>query len=1117
MADVKRQFDSKTLARAKAITQTDAILSIGWNSGEEQLIGVVDGTAYEPYFVSIYIDQGWFETDCSCPVGIDCKHAAACLIYASRLTTSASHTKSHPNSAVVQQIQDRDELEIWMDQLIAAAESDPAMRQPSAVNGYEEGLLYTLELHLNEVNRCTGIDLQMHSAKRLKSGALKRGRMYKISLYGNSYSANTTRADDALVDLVRIMVLGAGASRTLELPPPYELSGTLGATILQSLVLNGCTYLGGQLDTPLTHGKPRELSISWEHSANSTDLLLKPRVQSSSDSEDTSTWHIIPTHPPWYIDYNAHQAGQLITDIAPNLLPLLLDAPTVPADSALTLANELSLALPNKTVPLPAEPTVTTLVDSLEPCVQVRSIDDSPDINNWVVACSMKYGDHYLSFDPQELESRTHVVDEHEKPVVIVREYEHEYQYYQRFRTILPQFEPCHARDPNRFGLADYQPVLRDPANRLAAFEQLFSVIDQLRQTGFSVDVRKPVGVEVEAVERLSASLHSSDAGWFELGLVLEHKGHRYQLMPLVINWLERTGGHSPLRWQGKDGSWLEAPEQMLKPVMDTLQELLDDSQSGSTLKVPRARALSLSHLRDELTESDIDNEWQDDDQLFELAERLRAFENLEVSSLSNAKPPKNLNAELRPYQSLGMGWLNFLAGAQLNGILADDMGLGKTVQTLAHLQSLVDLTAKRHKKNRNGPFLIVAPTSLLGNWKREAERFTPNLPVRIWHGSDRHEHPLADETAVIVVTSYALALRDHEQLDQHGFTLVVLDEAQTIKNPGAKITQSLKSLSIERRLCLTGTPLENHLGELWSLFDFLMPGMLGTQKRFTQHFRTPIEKHGNNYRQQRLNAVVQPFMLRRRKEQVAAELPEKTEIIREVVLGGAQAQLYESIRLAMQARVKKLLKQRGLARSHIEMLDALLKLRQTCCHPQLVKVPAARRVKESAKTLHALEMIEELIEEGRKILLFSQFTEMLGLLEVALKERNIAFVKLTGRTRKRDVVIDAFQHGEVPLFLISLKAGGTGLNLTAADTVIHYDPWWNPAVERQATDRTHRIGQDKPVFVYKLVAKDTVEEKIVAMQARKQALADATVERDNAQTVSSLSAEDMLSLFAAD
>jgi SNF2 family DNA or RNA helicase len=305
-----------------------------------------------------------------------------------------------------------------------------------------------------------------------------------------------------------------------------------------------------------------------------------------------------------------------------------------------------------------------------------------------------------------------------------------------------------------------------------------------------------------------------------------------------------------------------------------------------------------------------------------------------------------------------------------------------------------------------------------------------------------------------------------------------------------------VRELHARHRLCLTGTPLENHLGELWSQFDFLLPGLLGSSKQFSKNLRNPIEKYGDEQASERLALRLRPFMLRRTKQEVVKELPPKTEILRTVELDGAQRELYETIRLAMHVQVRKAVAERGWGRSHIMVLDALLKLRQVCCDPRLVKLEDARQVNGSAKLELLMELLPEMIEEGRRVLLFSQFTGMLSLIEEAIKQAGIDYVKLTGRTRDRAAPVDRFQSGEVPLFLISLKAGGTGLNLTAADTVIHYDPWWNPAVERQATDRAHRIGQQNPVFVYKLISEGTVEEKIQLMQTHKQALADSLFEQ---------------------
>ena len=469
---------------------------------------------------------------------------------------------------------------------------------------------------------------------------------------------------------------------------------------------------------------------------------------------------------------------------------------------------------------------------------------------------------------------------------------------------------------------------------------------------------------------------------------------------------------------------------------------------------------------------------------------------------------PAGLQASLRPYQSDGLAWLQFLREYELGGILADDMGLGKTVQTLAHI--LLEKEAGR----LTAPALVVAPTSLMANWQAEAARFAPGLRVLLLHGAERARR--FDEIGQhdLVLTTYALLPRDEALLRARRFHLLILDEAQYIKN-AAKAAQTAALLPARHRLCLTGTPLENHLGELWSQFHFLMPGLLGDEKSFNTEFRTPIEKHGDASRNAFLVRRVKPFLLRRTKEEVAKELPPKTEIVREVELAGAQRDLYETVRLAMDEKVREAIASKGLARSQIVILDALLKLRQVCCDPRLVKLAGHdTRGAPSAKLDELMEMLAELLDEGRKILVFSQFTSMLALIEAELQQRAIAYALLTGDTKDRAGQVAAFQQGEVPLFLISLKAGGVGLNLTAADTVIHYDPWWNPAVENQATDRAHRIGQDKPVFVYKLIAKGTLEEKIQELQRKKAELADAVLAGGAAQDLA-LTQADLQAILA--
>jgi SNF2 family DNA or RNA helicase len=357
-------------------------------------------------------------------------------------------------------------------------------------------------------------------------------------------------------------------------------------------------------------------------------------------------------------------------------------------------------------------------------------------------------------------------------------------------------------------------------------------------------------------------------------------------------------------------------------------------------------------------------------------------------------------------------------------------------------------------------------------------------------HGNNRGDLFRRIERSDIVLTSYALMLRDRDELVRRTYRMVVLDEAQAIKNPATKLAKVSCELQADHKIALSGTPMENHLGELWSVFHFLMPGFLGDREAFRRIFRQRIEKDGDADRQALLVQRVRPFLLRRTKEEVASELPPKSEFIREIELSDDQRDLYESVRLAMHARVREEIEQRGLARSNIAILEALLKLRQICCDPRLLKKrdgPAPA----SAKYEMLMSMLEGMVETGRRIIVFSQFVEMLELIVEGLEEQGIGYTILTGRTRDREAPVKKFQNGEVPVFLISLKAGGTGLTLTRADTVIHYDPWWNPAVEAQATDRAHRIGQDKTVFVYKLVASGTVEEKMVELQERKRSLVE--------------------------
>ena len=526
-----------------------------------------------------------------------------------------------------------------------------------------------------------------------------------------------------------------------------------------------------------------------------------------------------------------------------------------------------------------------------------------------------------------------------------------------------------------------------------------------------------------------------------------------------------------------KGSGFIRLPTDALKPWMAALLELVGDRHdfSGASLRLSRLDALRTGAARG------AGAVWAGADALRDMVRQLSGH-----AQLPDIPVPASLQARLRPYQQHGLNWLQFLGRHGLGGILADDMGLGKTLQTLAHV--LVEKEAGRLTR----PALVVAPVSLMGNWRREAERFTPGLRTLVLHGKERHESAGQMAAHDLVIVPYSLLQRDRERWLDQPWHLVVLDEAQNIKNASTHAAQVVGELNTRHRLCLSGTPMENHLGELWSLFHFLMPGFLGSQTRFKQLFRTPVEKFGDSGRLAQLRSRITPFMLRRTKGEVATELPDKIESVTSIELSGKQADLYETIRLSTEKSVRQALSEKGLARAQIQILDALLKLRQVCCDPRLVPLASARKVSQSAKLEHLMAVLPEMLAAGRRVLLFSQFTSMLALIEEALEAHGgLTWAKLTGQSQHRDTIIERFTSGQVPLFLISLKAGGTGLNLPQADTVIHYDPWWNPAVEDQATGRAHRIGQKNQVFVYKLVAQGTIEERILALQERKAALAE--------------------------
>lgn len=592
----------------------------------------------------------------------------------------------------------------------------------------------------------------------------------------------------------------------------------------------------------------------------------------------------------------------------------------------------------------------------------------------------------------------------------------------------------------------------------------------------------------------------------YQLGILID--GEPVSIVPLVANlinrWdkstLEELPNHMAIRLPLAQGKILQIELGRIKPLLRLLLHYgVDHESSEPNLQLQRYQVLLMQEAEQAVAATT--SRWRGTDSLRAQLEQLVA-----LTALPEIDVPRGLRAVLRDYQQNGLNWLQFLRTHHFSGVLADDMGLGKTVQTLAHLQY------EKEQGRMNQASLIIAPTSLVGNWLEEAKRFTPELKVLVFHGVMRHQVNFADYD--LVISTYGLMQRDKVRFLDYHFYYLILDEAQFIKNSRTRTTQIVQQMRAKHRLCLTGTPVENHLGELWSLFHFLMPGLLGDAKQFKQFFRIPIEKQSDAERRSILAGRVRPFMLRRTKNEVARELPAKTEITRTIELSGAQRDLYEAIRMSMEKKVREAIARQGLGKSQIVLLDALLKLRQICCDPRLLSIPEAiMAYEQSAKLNTLMELLDNLMQEGRSVLVFSQFTSMLKLIEQELTARQYDYLKLTGQTVNRQTLVKRFQDGEVPIFLISLKAGGTGLNLTRADTVILYDPWWNPAVQDQATDRSHRLGQQNPVFVYKLIAAGTVEEAMLAMQEKKRALFDGVLSARGSGAIG-LTDEDIGKLF---
>jgi len=1040
------------------------------------------------------------ESECSCPVTFRCKHAAALLAFLSQNLLRSTGQKLPPHQQPLTL-----ELRQWLTTIENLAVEIPTRTAAKTTKPEIRFLAYCIEKPIYATGNKLNFVLRVGTHQ--KDGSIQISQSHA--------NADPKRPPKYMVreDLL-ITSLYHQRLRLHEVWGNLPLEGPDWEDLLEAAAATGRMFYGIESYAsgnealgyqPVNLGPPMKIHATWEVSA---DGGARPMLQC-----DSPEIVILPTEPPRYFDPASMTLGMVESALPSQLLKTWQDGPSVSADLIETVTARVS-AIAAMDLPVP-KTLETEARPACKPAphlrVYTRVLGGKWDKRPYIVGeIKFRYADSplLLPLAKRQTESHAELVDG--KRVVWHRDFKDEQLQARRlmslgFIAVSEQIRPEVLDDAALFSCV---PEDLEPSPRFAWLRLLHGPeMQTLRDSGWTIEVDANAGLTVHQIDQFMPTIEAdSEHGidWFRFDATIELNGKPVSLIPIIADGLlqDLPASDAPdlpefitLQCEDPADGFMHFPAKRLLELIEQVRHLFHGNAGTGPIRMDRLAAAGVASALE------IDSS-ETTQALAKLGRRLQ-----DITDLPLAEVPHGVCADLRTYQLDGYRWLQFLAANGLNGILADDMGLGKTLQALTHL-------AAECAKRPGLPSLVIAPTSVVPNWASEAARFTPHLKVVVLQGKDRTGAFGDVSTADVVFTSYPLLTRDFEELKNQPWHLLILDEAQYIKNPKAVTSQHACQLTSAHRICLSGTPMENHLGELWSLMRFLMPGFLSDEKTFNSQLRRPIERTRCSDAQLALNRRVSPLILRRTKDQVASELPPKTEILHGIDLTKKQSDLYESVRAAMDQRVRDAIAARGLAKSHIIVLDALLKLRQICCHPQLLKTPSAQKIKESAKLDYLVrELLPTLIEEGRRILLFSSFTSMLALIEDHLRQTKIPYLKLTGQTKERATLVEKFQSGTIPIFLISLKAGGTGLNLTAADTVIHYDPWWNPAAENQATDRAHRIGQTKPVFVHKLVCRGTIEDRILELQKHKASLVEALLSEET--TKLKVDAETLSHLFA--
>ncbi|HMY27837.1 MAG TPA: DEAD/DEAH box helicase [Agitococcus sp.] len=1102
-------FDYTAIQRSRNyLTQIDqGSIDLSYTSDTATLSAVVEGGDY--YHTKITYStksKQLIKSECSCPVGRNCKHGAALAqLFYNNFLENFSHNvtpfvkPNNPASSTASSNIAATQALSWLNNLSTHLNATPNTKKEIA-----SPFIYELQQEQQ-------LSLTLYKVRRNKANEIREQKTY--TNFDNIVLHRIAMPHAERHAFLPIYSHHYSQKKDTNYHSYYEPNlniSHLPLTDLQNLISHAeCYWHDSKI--PLSYSQTSyQLQLKWQQDTQQGERLVATLQAKDQTSPIPDKFEVLYTHPLAYLDTEQCIIGQLECEYASHVIRQLLAMPNIPKALIPKVSEVLqSSPLTQKIAQPNSLKNIEDIYGTLTPIIRFGGFNKIADyLFHQGLGLAEIYFD-YIGGTIRATEKNSYFFGTDNGEIVRQhRDLSQEKQRVSQLQKLIPSLQwleknkSIQALTHNQehaLILAQNTDFIKNiiPTNK---FAELGWQVEHLADSPFNVQLGHNIN--------LSLTESSSQQDWFELGATIQDpQGNTFNLVDLLSRLIKShpflldAASLEELQeddflsvYLGENQPALALLIKDIKPILLHLGHLLNQDSHGMD-KYDAAQALALQHV--------LGMPWQNN-------ERLQQFANKLKQGYSQQLPtPQGFVGELRPYQQQGLGWLQFLRDTEHGGILADDMGLGKTAQTLAHI-----LLEKQAGHLQQKPALIIAPTSLMYNWLKEAQKFTPDLKVLVLQGANRHQDFDKIPQHDIVLSTYPLLARDEELLKQHQYHLLILDEAQNIKNPRAKAAQVVRQLDAKHRLCLTGTPMENHLGELWSLFYFLMPGFLSSQELFNKNYRHPIEKKGDNQLRQKLVNRIKPFMMRRLKTEVAKELPAKTTIEINVDMSESQSKLYEAVRVAMQANIQDIIAKQGFKRSQIAILDALLKLRQVCCHPSLLKLDKMPSDKaSSAKLENLIEMVTEMVEEGRKILIFSQFTTMLQLIEDNLNSQKIAFVKLTGQTKKREEVINAFQTGQVPVFLISLKAGGVGLNLTAADTVIHYDPWWNPAAEDQASDRAWRIGQDKPVFVYKLITNQSIEEKIIALQKNKADLAASILSHDKEHQVK-LSEEDVLQLF---